>query len=480
MLENYLAAPTKANINTLLLIYFGAVAVLLLYQWRSKRAVGLPLAYAFGFSMMHATAAFVYGLPQYTPRAEILIQNNVSLLNTLTGFRVACCGFVFFVVGVLVSRFLFSRDPVLKAFQADRRLTAQFPGTLLIISFLAFFAAPILRRIPSMGSMATAGTYVSVIAVFLYCLMAYRRKDMLRLGMGMVSTVGFPIVTIGFLGFAGYGASAATFVWTLVLRFFRPRWLSLIVLGVIVYAGLTFYVNWMRERDQIRTSVWGEQSFGHRFERVMGLIENFEPLSWGKQYHLELIDLRLNQNDLVGKAVLNLQRGRVEYAHGYTMLVAAVAWVPRIIWPGKPATGGSGTVVTHFTGQRFAEGTSVGAGQAMEFFVNFGWLGTCLGFLGMGIAISWFDRRGAFYLEHGDYWSATRWLLPGLGLIQPGGLLAECTGSVAAFAVFATILHHALFKKYYDMGALVQHARAAYAAPVATPAKPLPRQRYLE
>jgi hypothetical protein len=448
MFESFLAEPTKANLNTLLAIYMVAIVVMLLQQWTSKRAIGLPMAYAFSFSILYAVGAFIYGLPGYTPKSDILVQNNYSLQNTFLGFRMACLGFCSFVVGVLSAAMVLRKDPPPKQFYAAPRITSQLPGTLLIVSLLCFFGAPVLSRIPSFGSMGTAGAYISVIAVYIFCFKSYLARDWWRFLLGLVATAAFPFVTIVFLGFAGYGSGAASMVWMFVLRFYRPRWLSLGVLALVMFAGI---------------------------------IENFEMLSFKKQYHLELIDNRLNQNDLAGKAVRYLAQGKVDYANGYTLWVAAIAWVPRILWPGKPATGGSGGVVSHFTGQKFADGTSVGAGNVLEFYVNFGWYGVVGGFFILGYVITWFDRRGAFYFQLGDYWSATRWLLPGLGLIQPGGLLAEATGSCSAFAVFVLILHHAFFKKFYDVGVRVPQVRGPnLTVPTGQPVKPLPRPRYPE
>ena len=73
-------------------------------------------------------------------------------------------------------------------------------------------------------------------------------------------------------------------------------------------------------------------------------------------------------------------------------------------------------------------------------------------FLLFGIALRWLDMRAAARLSLGDQWGCARWLLPAIGLIQPGGQMSEVIGSTAAFAVFGTIVHHLLFKKFYDVG----------------------------
>lgn len=472
MLTEFLAQPTKYNLNMLLLIFLAATAAMLFQQWSTKRAVGLPIAYCFSFAMLHAIGAFIYGLPNYTPKADILLQNNSSLLNTFTGFRVALFGYVAFVLAVLVSGFIFRKDPKRVLFVAEPQITTKLPGTLILFSIVSFFfLGPLFRRIPSLGSMATAGTAISIVGLFLFCWLAWQQGDKRKFMIGLVGTCIFPFVTILTMGFAGYGAIAASFVWMFVIRFFRPRWLSLTILGVIIFASLTFYVNWMAERESIRAAVWGQRSLEHRIEKAMNLVENFEMLNFKKQLHLEIIDIRLNQNDLVGKAVLYVQRGRVDFAHGYTLWIAAISWVPRILWPGKPKTGGSGDVVAHFTGQVFAQGTSVGAGQPLEFYVNFGWPGVFVCFMLLGFLLCWIDRHVAFYLAHGDMWTATRWLLPGLGLINPGGLMTELIGSLAAFSVFATALHYFFFKKYYD------NQGPQSSQPQAAP-KPIARRRY--
>jgi hypothetical protein len=98
--------------------------------------------------------------------------------------------------------------------------------------------------------------------------------------------------------------------------------------------------------------------------------------------------------------------------------------------------GGSGDLVSTYTGIRFADGTSVGIGQVLEAFVNFGSIGVAVCFLGLGAALTWIDRSAFDRLRSGD---ANRFLiryLPGLSLLQVGGSFMEVTSTAAAgFAV---------------------------------------------
>ena len=159
--------------------------------------------------------------------------------------------------------------------------------------------------------------------------------------------------------------------------------------------------------------------------------------------------MRFNQNDLVGKAVTQIATGRVEPTNGGTLLAAAAAIIPRILWPSKPSVGGSGSLVSLFTGIRFAEGTSVGVGQVLEFYINWGMTSVIIGFLMFGVILRWVDLQAANYLNAGDYWRYTCWLLPGMGMLQPGGILTEVVASVAGNIVFIFVLHKAIFERYY-------------------------------
>jgi hypothetical protein len=323
----------------------------------------------------------------------------------------------------------------------------------MLIGFAFFFViGPIIRRIPSFASIASAGIFMTVVSVFLFCYLAYIRGDQKRFVRWLASTPGFPVVTIIFMGFASFGAAAASTVWMLVLRFFKPRWLGILAFGLIFFIGLTLFVNWMKNRETMRASVWGQQSIAQRVTAFTDIFHNFTVFNFQRQEHLEWLDLRLNQNDLVGKAIIYTGGGKVPFAKGYTLWVAATAWIPRIIWPGKPASGGSGKVVSFHTGQTFGAGTSIGAGQVLELYVNFGTTSVIIGFALLGMTIGAVDLRAGFYLSHGDFWHATRWLLPGLGMINAGGLMGEVVASFAANALFCWALHKQFFAKFYEQG----------------------------
>jgi hypothetical protein len=451
---DFLADPTKDNVRALTWLWLGLFFLLMLVQWRSPRSVGLPLTYALSFGMIHVIGSWPYCFDFYTPRSAALVQGGNSLKFSHLGLWMSTLGFACFVLGVAISRFLPRKEPPQRSFALPPQLTSQLPGTLLLFSLAFFFViGPVLRRVPSFGSLGVGGAFLSVIAIFLFCFRAYDQQRWQQFVGWLSSTLMFPLLTVVSMGFIGYGVAAASAVWMLVLNFAKPRLLALLVFVCLVTAGMTLYINWVISRESIRESVWGGRSISARVDQVFFMIKYFEVFDPTQQNHLELVEMRLNQNDLVGKAILHTGNNEA-FANGRTFWVALLAPIPRILWPGKPVFGGSAGVVQKHTGQKFADGTSVGAGQVLEFYINFGTYSVVIGFFLFGLVMGGLDLRAGSYLKQGDYWNMTRWLLPGIGMLQPGGLLGEVVGSVAVNTVLVQLLHHFFFAQYYQIANL--------------------------
>jgi hypothetical protein len=254
------------------------------------------------------------------------------------------------------------------------------------------------------------------------------------------------------MGFIGYGVGAATLVWVFVFVHYRPRWFSVFTLIFFIYGGLTTYINYMASRDAIRSSVWGQKTLDRRLDIITKTIANFEFFDPLSNDHMELLDMRLNQNHLVGLCSEYMAAKKMPPTYGSTLAIAATAWIPRILWPDKPRTGGSGTVVSYYTGLTFAENTSVGVGQVMEYYINFGYLGVFLGFMVFGSIVRYFDIQASHHLINRDYWGYASWLLPSIGFMQSGGNSAEIVASVTSSALFVVLLNKFYFSKCYLSG----------------------------
>jgi putative effector of murein hydrolase LrgA (UPF0299 family) len=119
-------------------------------------------------------------------------------------------------------------------------------------------------------------------------------------------------------------------------------------------------------------------------------------------------------------------------------------------------------LASRYTGIDFAAGTSVGVGQVLEFYLNFGTPGVVIGFIIMGVFITALDWQAAERLARSDLRGFVLWFLPGIALLQVGGQLVEITVSAAASLVVAVLVN-----RYLESWQARRAANsAAYSAPV--------------
>src|SRR5581483_2582580 len=83
---------------------------------------------------------------------------------------------------------------------------------------------------------------------------------------------------------------------------------------------------------------------------------------------------------------------------------------------------------------------SVGIGQVMELYVNFGSPGVFVGFIVIGALLAFVDRRAAECRDRGSWSRFTYWFLPGVSMLQTGGSLVEVTSSAAAALTVALLV----------------------------------------
>lgn len=426
------------------------LALTLRSQWNQKLpSLGLPLIYLLSFSMIHFFGGLIYAFPWYTPKSGFLLQSGGTYTQVLEGFIQSLYGAVGFGVGstILAYWILHLWQPVW-LLENPQEPDLQLPRRLLEISLLfSFIITPTIGKIPGFQGFSSSGVYLLVVSLCLFCWSAIYQKNARSFLLWLAVSFAFPVVTIFTMGFIGYGASATLVVLIFISSFYRPRW-QVLVAGILVFVfGLSVYVTYMRDRSQIRSSVWGGESSASRLERIAKTFSNFELISPFNQSHLEAIDGRLNQNVLVGKSVEYIRSGQQNFALGATILQAALAPIPRVLWADKFTFGGSGNIVSLYTGQKFGYGTSVGAGQVLEFYINFGSMGVFVGFLILGVIIRIIDVVASHKLLSGNWLGFVFWFLPGLVAIQPGGALAEITASMASSFFLMIVIGRFLLKK---------------------------------
>ena len=222
----------------------------------------------------------------------------------------------------------------------------------------------------------------------------------------------------------------------------------MIFLGMLIsYAGLSFYVTYMRDRDLLREKISEGEGTGARLEQIGGMVKNFEWLNSSNEEHLYRLDGRMNQNVLLGAAVDYMGNGLQSFAKGETLWTAILALIPRALWPNKNIFAGSGNLVSDYTGIEFSEGTAVGIGQFLEFYVNFGTLGVFLGMLIMSTLVSVIDTLAGNCLAKGDWKGFVYWYLPGFSMIDVIVSMVEISASSLSGVLVAYYLNRWLFNK---------------------------------
>ena len=430
----------------ILLSVWLAVGIGLIVCQGRRASAGLPLAYLLGLCLIHVPGAILY------LDAE---EGNV----TRVGFEQTTIGIVAFLVGVIIARYAFVRPLGKQASAAQtenftpRRITAldRLAVLYLIVGgIVSFVALPLAARIPSATALVAPLGSLIIVGACVRLWVAIESRNWLKFWCTMALLPLLPLVTLigGFLGGGTFwGLAIVSFLFAQSKR----RLVYFLLAPAVFFIGLSVFVNYMAARDEYRKLVWHQQaSIGDRLSHITDSFQHFEWLDLSNFRHRKAIDLRLNQNEFIGIAVERLELGAVEYAYGDTVGKVAMGLIPRVLWPDKPVTGGGGTVVHDFTGLDLAEGTSFGAGQVFEFYVNFGSLGVIGGFLLYGWLIGRMDLSVIKYLRQGDQRRFLLWFLPALPLLSSGGNLLEIVVGTVSAAITAYSIGYLLPRRWAD------------------------------
>ena len=211
------------------------------------------------------------------------------------------------------------------------------------------------------------------------------------------------------------------------------------------------WASYAQIRTELRNEI-GNKSDAYTRTSILfdGVRNNF---SWFDPYNAQqqIAFTRLNQNILIGESVNYLENGNGNPAYGDTFIEASIALVPRVLWPGKPAYGGSGGLVSRYTGLQFAEGTSVGIGQVMECYVNFGRWFVFILFFAVGVILKLLDGaiENAFVTAHPAALLLS--FVIGVNWLNVIGSFSETFPAIVGAAVLALatiFLHNLLWSRY--------------------------------
>jgi hypothetical protein len=413
---------------------------ILWWTMRSRNpGVGLLLGYWLQFLQNYGIAGVMHTLPWVnSPFAE----------ETAVGFPEAVLSLVAFCFGAGLTQVVMRRSHSLAGSTAsDVAIRWATPKQIFVLGIVVgYLLAPLINRIPSGSAVSSTLASLTVAAWGLWVFQAVRKQSPASVALLLVGTMVFPLSTVigsGFLG--GVGVNSVAAIVGLAVVYHRPRVLSLAVGCVVLYVGMSVYVSYMRDRKDIRDSVWGGESLGARVGVVVDTLSRLEWFDAHEEAHLQRIDERMNQNSLFGAAIKRLERGEVDYWRGESLLGAALAAIPRFLWPDKPMVVGSGDLVSELTGIVFESNTSVGIGPVMEFYANFGRFGMLIASVAMGAFLGFCDLRAGAALRAGHTTRFTAWALMGLPMLNVLGSLVAVSSSLAtAIVIFV------LFRRFWE------------------------------
>jgi hypothetical protein len=413
------------TLGTWVAVWIGAALLILIFEMqRPSAGTGLVMSYLASLALNHLVGGAIYLVPWY---------HNLDADIVAIGFQQSALAVAAFAIGSVVLAPLATsiwgprnRRPYLAAASDPPR-----PQLLVVIgAFSLLGLRPLVGRVPTVSSFVSQGWGLLLVGIAIGAWQSWRARKPAHLALWLAGALSLPLFTVVGQGFLGFGTVAAVAVLTFIASFTKPGWKGVLLACVMCYFGLSVFVTYMRDRLEIRDVVWTNGALGDRVSRVYDTFTDFEWLDLSNVQHLSRIDERLNQNTLVGKAASYIDSGLATYANGSTFADAVFALVPRALWPTKPVAAGSGDLVSQYTGIIFAEGTSVGIGNVMEAYINFGSTGVIAVFALLGVVIALVDRRAGQHLSEGNWRSFVRWYLPGLSLLQVGGSFVELTSSV--------------------------------------------------
>lgn len=430
------------------------------------RSVGLPLGYVLVTTLMHA-GALVHLSPNYDHNANSYLASWQYTKDTVAaGAELSVVGLLFFVVGLLIANLMVCG--VARPRRGPSSDVLPVVSKLLVIvgiaaTVIGSAGAGAIASVP--GLMAIIGGFKNLLLlgvcgyIYHFALMRQQRNVLLAIFAGIVVVVGVQMLTAGILGDS---VASAILLLSFALMTFQPRLgpmlkgLAALCLGS--YVLLLAALGWLDIRSEVRSAVWSGAGVWERVDAFSSAVAKVRIFDGSYQEHLELLDVRMNHNVVMGKAVEQLSAIPSLYANGETLWAAALGWVPRAIWPEKPERGGS-ELASLYTGQRLSETTSFGTGPIFEFFINHGLLGVVFGCLIYGFLLRWFDVRSAALIDGANPLKISPYFAAGVVMVTPFNTLMFIVNGAVSAAVAAVFVTWAVGRRYSGLSSRPEQLR---------------------
>jgi hypothetical protein len=390
--------------ETLVVLWYVLMIAFVNRIWELDLGVGLSLAFLLRFWMDYGLGAALYLLP-WVELPDLPVEH--------LGFTEVVWAFASLFTGWLLARYVTKPTRYVPRYTVDAKL----PLTYL---FAGVFSQIVLTKtigfLPSVNAVVASANSLIVVGVALWCWQAYQVGGQAVLIRRFSFTLFLPAFSLLGQGFMSFGTAALMAVLMFVVQIYKPRRNMMVAFAAMIFVGLTFYVNYMRDRTEIRMLVWGGADLTERMSRVWQTITTSELLDLTKNEHVQAINERLNQTVLLGTAVAHLNANDAFFG-GSTIVDGVLAIIPRFLWPDKPIGAGSMGLAAQMTGMTFAVGTSVGIGFVMELYGNFGRWGVIIGFFLIGMILQSLDAHAARCLREEDWLGFCQPFLVGLAFV---------------------------------------------------------------
>ena len=413
----------------LLLIYVALLVALVALCCKPGASGPLVFSYFLGLSMIHVPGALIYLDPQSiapTPR------------ETYLGFNLTIIGMAAFVFGAVISREQQVQESALSPGEIASRFAPHvWPLFAVgIISYVFFLGRS--SAIPSGTALVSSLGSLMIIGLWFRFYVASVTNNTRRLLSTLMILPILPATTLGAAGFLGYGIYWALSAFAFFFIILRRRFWFYVGAPIMGLIGLSFFAIYFSLRVILRFIVGTGGTLSDRVGAITQIFSNFQFMRLDSPVLIVALDQRLNQNYLVGYGIEHLMNGSARLLYGGTVQLWTL--VPRALWPDKPQVGGGGDVVSNFTGIPFAQGTSVGVGQVLEFYMNFATPGVIVGFFVLGIILTRLDAGLMRSMRAGNNTGVLLYGMPGLALMQPGGNLVEVIVAFIGAVVASRIL----------------------------------------
>jgi len=459
--------PMSLRILLIYAIWFAAIFyVHRLCKNSRSGSVGVPLSYLVTMTFLHC-GGLLYAIPGYS---HLRVGGNWYLRALDFTEQMVLSGVLasgLSVVGIAVGCYLCSdkRRPGLAPaaippsaplhlrrgpppFHRPPARYLPVPMLLVACGMTAFILTGLVLTLPSIQSIVMAGRNLAVVGVCLGLWLAWQRRSRAGVKLWIAMTLLVPAAYLLGFGFLSYGFTAVAIFLSFWLSSMERSWrnkllrFTLIALGA--YASLSIFVGYMEVRNALREVLWNlDASLSERFATVIAQLAHIKPLNPLNFTQLDWINIRLNQNMVIGKAMRLHELAPNLQENGMGILISLFAWVPRFLWPNKPGMGGNDFVEKH-TGMSFNDATTIGAGPVFELFVNFGLVGVFVGSIVLGWILRWMDAYCARQLQRREVGRFIRGFLVSVSLINPMSLIFFLVSSGVASWILGTGIMMAL------------------------------------